>query len=224
MNHMIERRNRRLGITQEEEAMDPQIALLTEIRDALQAGPQPHATGRERQRAKGLGLAAAPGAAGRHQNQSTSAGSSARCCFTVWASSSAVACAVAMSAASTITRTTGSVPDGRSSTRPVSPSSRFGSLDGSCERLVGLDGALVHALDVDQDLGQLGHQPGQLLQRAARCVASCAANCRPVSTPSPVVAWSAEDHVAGLLAAQDVAAVAHVPPARSGRPPRFPRC
>ncbi|MEV7646610.1 large conductance mechanosensitive channel protein MscL [Arthrobacter sp. NPDC089319] len=37
MNHMIERRNRRLGITQEEEAMDPQIALLTEIRDALQA-------------------------------------------------------------------------------------------------------------------------------------------------------------------------------------------
>ncbi|MGW6175179.1 large conductance mechanosensitive channel protein MscL [Arthrobacter sp. NPDC055138] len=37
MNHMIERRNRRLGITQEEEAMDPQIVLLTEIRDALQA-------------------------------------------------------------------------------------------------------------------------------------------------------------------------------------------
>jgi len=38
MNHMIERRNRRLGIKQdvkEEAAEDPQIALLTEIRDAL---------------------------------------------------------------------------------------------------------------------------------------------------------------------------------------------
>ena len=38
MNHMIERRNRRLGISQdvkEEAAEDPQIALLTEIRDAL---------------------------------------------------------------------------------------------------------------------------------------------------------------------------------------------
>ena len=38
MNHMIERRNRRLGINpnvKEEAAGDPQIALLTEIRDAL---------------------------------------------------------------------------------------------------------------------------------------------------------------------------------------------
>ncbi|MGO4190683.1 large conductance mechanosensitive channel protein MscL [Arthrobacter sp. YAF17] len=40
MNHMIERRNRRLGIdpdVKEEAAEDPQIALLTEIRDALRA-------------------------------------------------------------------------------------------------------------------------------------------------------------------------------------------
>jgi large conductance mechanosensitive channel len=40
MNHMIERRNRRLGINQdvkEEAAEDPQIALLTEIRDALRS-------------------------------------------------------------------------------------------------------------------------------------------------------------------------------------------
>jgi large conductance mechanosensitive channel len=39
MNHMIERRNRRLGITpdvKEEAAEDPQIVLLTEIRDSLQ--------------------------------------------------------------------------------------------------------------------------------------------------------------------------------------------
>lgn len=35
MNKMIEARNRRLGIDPEEEA-DPQVALLTEIRDALQ--------------------------------------------------------------------------------------------------------------------------------------------------------------------------------------------
>ena len=38
MNHMIERRNRRLGISpdvKQEAAEDPQIALLTEIRDAL---------------------------------------------------------------------------------------------------------------------------------------------------------------------------------------------
>jgi large conductance mechanosensitive channel len=42
MNHMIERRNRRLGINQdvkEEAAEDPQIALLTEIRDALRSQP-----------------------------------------------------------------------------------------------------------------------------------------------------------------------------------------
>ncbi|MFJ5699383.1 large conductance mechanosensitive channel protein MscL [Arthrobacter sp. NPDC093139] len=41
MNHMIERRNRKLGINQdvkEEAAEDPQIALLTEIRDALRSG------------------------------------------------------------------------------------------------------------------------------------------------------------------------------------------
>ena len=39
MNHMIERRNRRLGINadvKEEAAEDPQLALLTEIRDSLQ--------------------------------------------------------------------------------------------------------------------------------------------------------------------------------------------
>jgi large conductance mechanosensitive channel len=38
MNHMIERRNRRLGIdadVKDEASEDPQIALLTEIRDAL---------------------------------------------------------------------------------------------------------------------------------------------------------------------------------------------
>ena len=40
MNHMIERRNRRLGINKDEEAVDPQVALLTEIRDALQARNQ----------------------------------------------------------------------------------------------------------------------------------------------------------------------------------------
>jgi large conductance mechanosensitive channel len=37
MNHMIERRNRRLGITPAAEEADPQIVLLTEIRDSLRS-------------------------------------------------------------------------------------------------------------------------------------------------------------------------------------------
>ncbi|GAB3282170.1 large conductance mechanosensitive channel protein MscL [Sinomonas notoginsengisoli] len=39
MNHMIERRNRKLGIKEqtEEEPIDPQVALLTEIRDSLRS-------------------------------------------------------------------------------------------------------------------------------------------------------------------------------------------
>lgn len=44
MNHMIERRNRRLGINpdvKEEAAEDPQIALLTEIRDSLRQDRRP---------------------------------------------------------------------------------------------------------------------------------------------------------------------------------------
>ena len=44
MNHMIERRNRRLGIdpdVKEESAEDPQIALLTEIRDELRSRVAP---------------------------------------------------------------------------------------------------------------------------------------------------------------------------------------
>ncbi|NYE95232.1 large conductance mechanosensitive channel [Psychromicrobium silvestre] len=37
MNHMIARRNAKLGIKPEEDAPDPQVVLLTEIRDALKA-------------------------------------------------------------------------------------------------------------------------------------------------------------------------------------------
>ena len=39
MNHMIARRNAKLGIKEQEPAVDPQIELLTEIRDALTARP-----------------------------------------------------------------------------------------------------------------------------------------------------------------------------------------
>jgi large conductance mechanosensitive channel len=39
MNHIIARRNAKLGITEEEPPVDPQIELLTEIRDALNARP-----------------------------------------------------------------------------------------------------------------------------------------------------------------------------------------
>ncbi|MGO4583832.1 large conductance mechanosensitive channel protein MscL [Arthrobacter sp. 2RAF6] len=35
MNHLIERRNAKLGITEEEPAADPAVTLLTEIRDNL---------------------------------------------------------------------------------------------------------------------------------------------------------------------------------------------
>ena len=116
------------------------------------------------------------------------AGSRARCCFTVRASSSAVACAVAMSAASTITRTTGSVPDGRSSTRPVSPNCAEAARRPSASAWLVLTRALVHVLDVDQDLGQLGHHAWPAPSAACPVWATCAASCRPVSTPSPVVA------------------------------------
>ncbi|PYI67327.1 large conductance mechanosensitive channel protein MscL [Arthrobacter livingstonensis] len=37
MNHIIARRNAKLGIVEEEPPVDPQIELLTEIRDSLQA-------------------------------------------------------------------------------------------------------------------------------------------------------------------------------------------
>ena len=40
MNKMIERRNRKLGIDPEAEAVDPQVQLLTEIRDALNGTAQ----------------------------------------------------------------------------------------------------------------------------------------------------------------------------------------
>lgn len=39
MNHFIARRNAKLGIKEEEAAVDPQVLLLTEIRDALKARP-----------------------------------------------------------------------------------------------------------------------------------------------------------------------------------------
>lgn len=39
MNHMIARRNAKLGIKDQEPAVDPQIELLTEIRDALKSQP-----------------------------------------------------------------------------------------------------------------------------------------------------------------------------------------
>lgn len=39
MNHMIARRNAKLGIKEEAPPVDPQLELLTEIRDALTASP-----------------------------------------------------------------------------------------------------------------------------------------------------------------------------------------
>jgi len=42
MNHMLARRNAKLGIKEETPPVDPQIELLTEIRDALKATPTTH--------------------------------------------------------------------------------------------------------------------------------------------------------------------------------------
>ena len=83
-------------------------------------------------------------------------------------SRSATAAAWSPSAASTMTRTTGSVPDLRSRTRPVSPSSPSASTHGVGDGGVGLRRGLVDVLDVDEHLREAGHDAGEVGERAAR--------------------------------------------------------
>ena len=92
--------------------------------------------------------------------------------------------------ASTITRTSGSVPLGRTSTRPRSPSSASTAaiVVGDALGRVGHRRGDRH---VDEHLRQAGHRRRrQLGQRAARRGARRRAACSPVSRPSPVVARS----------------------------------
>ena len=90
------------------------------------------------------------------------------------------------SAASTITRTSGSVPEGRSSTRPRPP--RAAASAATAAARTGIVGAvLVDAGDVDQHLRQPGHhrrQRPQVLPGGAIRSSTCSA----VRMPSPVVA------------------------------------
>ena len=96
----------------------------------------------------------------------------------------------AWSRLSTITRTSGSVPDGRTSTRPSSPSSsstsrtRLQNARVGVERLGTVDG------DVAQHLRQPGQHRRQLRERPPRRAITSSSKI-PVSVPSPVVAWSA---------------------------------
>ncbi len=90
--------------------------------------------------------------------------------------------------ASTITRTSGSVPEGRSSTRPVSPSSASASATAAATQGVLVGAGLVDVGDVDQHLRQPGHhrrpaRPGTCPVSAIR-----ARTCSAVRMPSPVVA------------------------------------
>ena len=90
-------------------------------------------------------------------------------------------------AASTITRTSGSVPDGRSSTRPVSPSSASAALTAALT-----SGAAAPACR--SATGTLIITWGSLVTTEARSAsdrpvaAIRAISCRPVRMPSPVVA------------------------------------
>ena len=71
-------------------------------------------------------------------------------------------------AASTITRTSGSVPDGRSSTRPVSPSSASASATAACTVGAAAPACPVADRHVDQHLRQLVHHGGQVGQATCR--------------------------------------------------------
>ena len=89
--------------------------------------------------------------------------------------------------ASTITRTSGSVPDGRSSTRP-SPQLGLGRATAAGTARRGAPAARSRHRDVDQHLRQLRASPRPGRPATAPVAAIRAIRCSPVSTPSPVVA------------------------------------
>lgn len=94
-----------------------------------------------------------------------------------------------MSAASTMTRTSGSVPDWRSRTRPVSPSSRSASTTAAASSAEVFTRVLSTSGTLMRTCGMRCMTPASSV-RLRPVAATRAASIRPVSVPSPVVAWS----------------------------------
>ena len=127
-------------------------------------------------------------------------------CRTNATSRSQTASASAASGASTITRTSGSVPEGRRSTRPRPSSAAFSSSTAS-QTAVGAGEALaVGDLDVDQALGQLLHRRGVGERRAAQLAHGQERGGDPVAGGDDV----GGDDVARLLAAELPLAAQHL--------------
>ena len=111
--------------------------------------------------------------------------------------------------ASTMTRTSGSVPDGRSSTRPGGAELALRLGDGGGQLGRRRDAGLVHVRHVDQDLRQPAPSRRPARRAACRSRRRGRPACSPVSVPSPVVAWSSMMTWPGLLAAERVAVALH---------------
>ncbi len=101
---------------------------------------------------------------------------------TTTASPSAISRAWSASAASTMTRTSGSVPEGRSSTRPVAPSFGLGSRDRRDDALVVRRPGLVDALDVDEHLREPLHDRRRGRRASGRSGRPGRAGAAPVSS------------------------------------------
>ena len=124
--------------------------------------------------------------------------------------------------ASTMTRTSGSVPDGRTRTRPPAPSSASTAATSAQNRAgPGQAGPVGHP-HVAQHLGQLDHHRRQLRQGRPGPGQDVEQD-EPRQQPVPGGGQVAEDHVAGLLAAERAAAGLHAPRGRSGRRPASSR-
>ena len=139
---------------------------------------------------------------------------------TTSASSSATFCACASSTASTITRTSGSVPDGRSSTRPVSPS--WASAAGHGRRRPRSSAAardLSTPGTFTSTCGSRSHHPGQVGQRPPGR-ATRASRCSAVEHAVAGGRVVEHDDVPGLLAAEASTRRGASPRARTGRRPR----
>ena len=129
----------------------------------------------------------------------------------------------AASAASTITRTTGSVPDARTHHAAVLPELRLGGLDLLPDPLASPASAPRSARHGHQLLRERHDQVGELRPSTSPSRSSAPSSMSAVARPSPVVWWVEVDHVAGLLAAERRARSRASARARSGRRRRSPR-